>query len=346
MTTTDPTSSANTTIALSTTTADRQITVGGSNNAMLLADLGITSGTVGNGFFTEMGIDDTIASTASTTAAAAATSTIAVTYDSGNILKNMATEKITPHFSRNMRVYDSLGTGHDFRLSFLKTGANKWAIEFYALDQTEIANDTNLDGLLASGTVTFNGDGSLATVSSSLTSALSISWTTGSSPTSLVFDLGTAGQPSGTVGATIIGLTDGLRQFDASYNVDFVEQNGVAAGQFSGIEVSEDGVVSAKFSNGQVKSIYQLPIITVANPNALSQKTGNVFAVNKTSGEVNIKRAGFGGAGVIVPGALEGSTSDIATELTKTIGIQANYNANAALISTVKAMEEELNRRL
>lgn len=345
MTTVDP-SGANSTIGVSTTTANAQITVGGANNSDLLKELGITSGTVSNGLFTEFGLTSTIAATGSTDAAAVASATVAVTYDAGNVLKNMAGGKVTPHFSRNIRIYDALGTGHDFRLAFLKTGANQWAVEFYALDQTEISNDTNLDGLLASGTVTFNGDGSLASVSTSLTNSLTINWTTGSSSTAMVFDLGTAGQPAGTLGAAVIGLTDGLRQFDSANNVDFVEQNGVAAGQFSGIEVSEDGKVSAKFSNGQIKPIYQLPIITVANPNALTQKTGNVFAVTQASGEVNLKEAGLGGAGVVVPSSLEGSTADIASELTKTIGIQANYNANAALISTVKAMEEELNRRI
>lgn len=342
--TTDPTGS-NAKIGVSID-ANTQITVGGSSNADLLSELGISSGTVGNGFFTEMSLDSTVATTASNAVAGDADATIDVTYNPDDATKNMAGGNITPNFSRNIRVYDALGTGHDFRMSYLKTGTNKWAMEFYALNPSEIANDTNNDGMLASGTLTFNGDGSLATISSTLTSAIDVSWTGGSTATTFVFNLGTAGLPSGTVGATTIGLTDGLRQFDSTYNVDFVEQNGVAAGQFTGISVSEDGTVSAKFSNGQVKSIYKLPIITVANPNALSQKSGNVFAVTDASGDFNIKQAGLGGAGVIVPGALEGSTADIASELTKTIGIQSNYNANATMISTVKAMEEELNRRL
>ncbi len=342
----DP-SGANASIGISTTSGV-SITVGGASNTDLLYELGISSGNLGDGFFTEMGIDGTDTGTNGNVAAADTTATVAIKYDPGNKLKNMAGGVLTdvPHFSRNVRVYDSLGTGHDFRLSFLKTGTNEWSVEFYALDPSEITNDTNNDGLLVSGTVAFNGDGTPSSIATALTNELTVTWTTGSTPTALTFDLGTAGEPAGTVGATVIGLSDGLRQFDSAYNVDFVEQNGVAAGQFNGIEVAEDGTISAKFSNGQIKPIYQLPILTVANPNALSSKTGNVFAVTQASGDVNLKEAGQGGAGVVVPGALEGSTADIAEELTRTIGIQSNYNANAALISTVKAMEEELNRRI
>jgi flagellar hook protein FlgE len=256
----------------------------------------------------------------------------------------MAGGSVTPHFPRNIQVFDALGTGHDFRLSFLKIGVNTWAAEFYALDPTEISG--NPDGLVASGTITFNGDGSLNSVSTSLTNAITIPWTTGAVDNSIVFDFGTSGAPSGTTGATVIGLTDGVRQFDASYSVEFIEQNGVAAGQFNGITVSEDGTISANFSNGEIKAIYKLPIITVASQNALSPQTGNTFAVTQNSGEVNLKDAGQSGAGIIVSGSLEGSTADIAEELTRTIGIQSNYNANATLISTVRDMEEELNRRL
>ena len=120
----------------------------------------------------------------------------------------------------------------------------------------------------------------------------------------------------------------------------------MAAGQFKGITVDDDGTVNANFSNGEIKPIYKLPILTVANQNALSPQTGNTFAVTQDSGEVNLKDAGQGGAGTVVAGSLEGSTADIAEELTRTIGIQSNYNANATLISTVRDMEEELNRRL
>lgn len=331
-------STGNATITVESTTATTGLVIGNSGNA-LIKELGLADNSnVGDGFFTELGLTTIVDATDSS-------GLVAVTYDPTDTTKNMAGGNVTPHFPRNLRIYDSLGTAHDFRVSFLKVGTNEWAVEFYSLNPTELSGG-RADGLVASGIVLFNGDGSLRSVSTGLSSSLSIAWSTGAVDNDIVFDLGTAGQPANTPGATVIGLTDGLRQFDSAYNVDFVDQNGVAAGQFSGIEIGEDGTVSARFSNGELKSIYQLPILVVANQNGLKPITGNVFQITQASGDVNLKIAGQGGSGTIISGSLEGSTADIAEELTRTIGIQSNYNANATLISTVKDMEEELNRRL
>ncbi|MDB2415121.1 flagellar hook-basal body complex protein [Rickettsiales bacterium] len=311
----------------------------------LVAELGLSTGSgsdnnVGDGMFKEFGLDGVVSATA-------ISATVAATYSATDSSVNMASGNVTPAFSRNVRVFDSLGTGHDFRFGFIKLGTNKWGVEFYAINQSEVNNGRTGDGLVASGTLEFNGDGSLKSKSGDfLSTSTTITWTTGATANTVSFSLGTAGQPAGTSGATVIGLTDGVRQFDAAYNVEFVEQNGVAAGQFDGIEIAEDGTINAKFTNGQVKAIYKLPILTVPNTNGLTAKTGNIFAASQASGEINVKDSGSGGAGKFVAGALEGSTADIAEELTKTIGIQSTYNANASLISTIRSMEEELNRRL
>ena len=327
----------NATIDLVQTGGESMVIASVASSTTLLADLGLTVGSPADGFFTEMQIDDVIPVGTNDL-------TLEETYNPSDSNSNMAGGNITAHFPRNIRLYDAQGTGHDFRISYLKTGENRWAVEIYSLEPSEIVGRP--DGLVASGNVEFNGDGSLASVSQSLTAPINITWTTGADLNNITLDLGTAGQPAGTAGATVIGLTDGLRQFDAPYNVDLARQNGVAAGQFKNVTVDEDGVVYAHFSNGEIKPIYQLPILTVASQNSLEPRSGNVFAITQDSGDANLKIAGEGGSGVIVAGSLEGSTSDIAEELTRTIGIQSNYNANATLISTIKDMEEELNRRI
>ncbi len=326
-----------------TITADTGTLEFGDSANDLMAELGLADNSdVGDGFFTELKVEDSGGT--QLVAATASSASIAASYDPTNVDKNMSGGKVGVHFPRNITIFDSLGTGHDFRMSFLKTGSNEWSVEFYALTPSEVSG-VGTDGLVKNGTIVFNGDGTLRSVSSALSAAIDIDWTTGATKNSITFDLGTAGASSGTTGA-VLGLTDGLRQFDSAYNVEFVEQNGVAAGQFSGIEVAEDGTVNAKFSNGEVKAIYRLPILTVANQNALQAKSGNVYLTTQLSGEINLKKAGAGGAGTIVPKSLEGSTADIANELVNTIAIQANYNANAAAVSIVKAMTEELNRRV
>lgn len=332
------TTGANASMTLAdTAVTPAQLTIGGSTNAELLRELGFASGDVGDQFFSEFGIDGVVD-------ASATTGTVAVSYDPVDDTKNLAAGNINADFSRNVRLVDSLGTGHDFRMAFLKTGINRWAIELYSLTPSDITGRD--DGQIVNGIVEFNGDGSLRSVSASLSSTITIPWTTGASANTLDLNFGTAGQQSGTQNASVIGLTDGLRQFDSAYNVEFVEQNGVASGLFTGIEVTDDGSVFARFSNGDSKAIYQLPVLTVASVNDLTAETGNVWSTTQDSGDVNIKESGLGGAGVFVSAALESSTSDIAEELTRTIGIQSAYNANTTLISTARDMEDELNRRL
>ena len=348
-----PTAGANFTIGSSAPSVIAELVIDNNSSDDLIKELGlaetgsiVTTGGVTDAFFDELGLDIYITNTSQPTSTGVAPSSIvSVSYNPADATKNMAGGNITADFSRNVRIFDALGTGHDFRMAFLKVGDNEWSMEVFALDPTEISGRS--DGQVTTGIVEFNGDGSLATVPTALLNEIDITWTdSGSSQTSFSFDLGTAGAPSGTTGASVIGLTDGLRQYDANYNVEFVEQNGVSAGQFNGIEIDENGIVNARFSNGEVKPIFKLPVITVPNQNALQARSGNVFAVTQNSGEFNLKDAGSGGSGVFVPGALEGSTADIAEELTKIISIQSNYNGSAAVIQSVKEMEEQLINRI
>ena len=68
---------------------------------------------------------------------------------------------VQPTFTRDVQVYDSLGRAHDLTLSFLRNGAaNNWSVEV-AAPPADVDAGTHPDGLLASGTLTFGGDGAL-----------------------------------------------------------------------------------------------------------------------------------------------------------------------------------------
>ncbi len=98
----------------------------------------------------------------------------------------------------------------------------------------------------------------------------------------------------------------------------------------------------ATFTNGATQRIYRLPLATFANPLALDPRTGNVYAQTSGSGEFNLRNAGEGGAGTIVPSALEGANVDLADEFTKMIVTQRAYSANARVITTTDQMLDEL----
>ncbi|MCD6035610.1 MAG: flagellar hook-basal body complex protein [Rickettsiales bacterium] len=293
-----------------------------------LADIQFANTNGANDFLAEFGLTNTALTGA---------------YDPADDTKNIAGGAITPHFSRNVRFFDSIGTGHDFQLSFVKLGANTWGAEIYAINDGDIVTSRS-DGLVASGTVVFNGDGSLRSVSNGLTTAIDISWENLASANSVTFDWGIAGQISGTLNATAIGQTNGLRQFDSDFNVEFVEQNGVSAGLLSAISIDENGFIIANFSNGESRNIFKIALADFANPNGLTPLAGNVYRESNTSGNFNLREPGISGGGKITPAALETANVDLATELTQMIIAQRGYQASSKVITTVDDLLDELNR--
>jgi flagellar hook protein FlgE len=241
---------------------------------------------------------------------------------------DMAAGTVEPHFSRNVQVYDSLGRPQTLTMGFLKTAANDWQVEIYATDPATVTAGAVA---LGSGTVTFNGDGSLAT--NTLDGVgITIDWAaaTGADDSTVTFDLGTAGE------------TNGLTQFASPTNVAFVLQNGAEVGELNGVRIDEAGFIIASFTNGEERRLYQLPVATFANPAGLDPRSGNVFAQTERSGEFNLRVAGRGGAGQLAPSALEAANVDLADEFTKMIVTQRAYSANSRVITTTNSMLEEL----
>jgi len=248
---------------------------------------------------------------------------------------------VQPHFSRNIQVFDSIGRPHTVTTAFLKDAATStWQVEIFA-DTAEVETGTHANGLLASGTVAFDGSGAPASIditpltpSAVAGAPVGIDWldSDGSSDSLIEFDFGTAGE------------ANGLSQFAANFNVVFVNQNGADVGQLNGVSINDEGFVIASFSNGEQKRLYKLPVANFANPLALNPRTGNVYSETVASGTFNLREAGVGGAGQISPSSLEAANVDIADEFTKMIVTQRAYSANARIITTTDEMLDELIR--
>lgn len=286
----------------------------------------------GGSLLTELGFFGNVAQTTQQTLGP-----LGPSYDPNDTTKNMASGAITPQFSRTLQIFDGLGEAHSITIAFLKLSTNTWGVEVYATPATDV---TAADGIIANGSITFNGDGTLLSVDSTLTNAANIQWaTSGSDPTSVTFDWGTAGPP-GT------GSTDGLSQFASGFQVNSVNQNGAPVGDLTNVVIDEDGFITANYSNGQTQALYKIPLADFPNPDQLGSQTGNVFSQSANSGEVNLSEAGAGGAGTIAPASLEASNVELADQLTDMIIAQRSYQANTKAITTSDQLLEELNRIL
>lgn len=137
---------------------------------------------------------------------------------------------------------------------------------------------------------------------------------------------------------------DSLTQFAGEYNVIFSQQNGAELGLRTGVEIDNDGIVTARFSNGQTAALFKLPIATFSNVNGLTEVTGNAFVESTDSGSFNLREAGEGGAGSVESSSLEASNVDLADEFSRMIIVQRAYSAGTKVISTADEMTEELLR--
>lgn len=110
------------------------------------------------------------------------------------------------------------------------------------------------------------------------------------------------------------------------------------------MNLEDNGILTAQFSNGRSRSIYQIPLATFLNPNGLLADQGGVYRQTLESGVFTINAPGAGGAGAIESGALEASNVDLGTEFTNMIQTQRAYSASSRIITTADEMLEELIR--
>jgi len=240
---------------------------------------------------------------------------------------DLATGSITPQFESSLEIFDSLGAARTIAFGFLKTAPNTWQVEAYARPATNITNGAANGGLLASGSISFNTDGTVANVTGSIASNFNIPWanSTGASSQSIDLDLKT-----------------GMTQFANSFGVTSVTADGVPPGDLVGLTLQGNGFLTAQFSNGRSRALYQIPLGTFLNPNGLEATVGGAFKPTLESGLYNINAANAGGAGKIQSGALEASNVDLASEFTSLITTQRAYSASSRIITTADQMLEEL----
>jgi len=188
---------------------------------------------------------------------------------------------------------------------------------------------TGAPTVVASGTLTFNGDGTLATPTAPVT------------------------------GIAIAGLADGANDMNITWNLQDATgnalltqtsspsatantfQNGYASGTLSDFNIGSDGTIEGSFTNNQTLALGQIVLANFANPQGLLRMGQNSFQTTLSSGAPVIGVAGSGGRGTITGGSLEQSNVDIATEFSNMIVTQRGYQANARVVTTFDQLTQD-----
>ena len=261
-------------------------------------------------------------------------SNIAVDISSSSTTTQVASALLAAYQSSTGDTRLTQGTGADTStLLFTQssTGAATVINSTGAAAITQSSNSFTVPATTVSGAaMTFNGNGTPSAINIATLRVNNLS--SGALDSVISLDLGT------------VDLSDGLTQFSGAYNITFINQNGVQFGTFSGVNISDEGLVVALFDNGETLPIYKIPLVTFANFNGLTAKTGNVYVSSDSSGVPVLRVAKTGSAGAVTSGSLENSTVDLGTEFTNMILAQRAYSATTRIITTADEMLDELIR--
>ena len=132
-------------------------------------------------------------------------------------------------------------------------------------------------------------------------------------------------------------------QLATAFGVNSSTVNGNPPGSLSSIAINASGVLSYQYTNGQSSNAYTIPLANVLSPDNLTSTSGDAFQVSSASGAATISNAQTAGLGTIESSSLEGSTVDLATELTNMVQAQSEYQANSKVFQTGSDLLSILN---
>ena len=216
----------------------------------------------------------------------------------------------TFNFSTSTTVYDSLGSSLVSNLYFRRDSPNAWTAypyidgEFVSVagEQVNFGSDGNL--------LDVNGDEAGTFTTQSYTPA------SGADEMEITYDL------------------SDISQFDSTFGVNFISQDGFAAGRLEDFDIDASGVIFGRFTNGQARTMGQITLTNFPNQEALRQIGSTNWVETFASGEPATGEPGSASLGTLKAGSLEGSNVDITKELVAMIGAQRSFQANAQVIST------------
>lgn len=230
-------------------------------------------------------------------------------------------------YSMSTTVYDSLGGEHTISFEFEKVpGQNEW-IWSAAMEGGEEILSGN------SGRIRFSDEGAVS------------NFTYGDESGGLTFNPNQEGsEGAATVSIDInygeIGALTGLTQFEGTGNLQAIA-DGYGTGTLVDFNIDQSGIITGIFSNDTMRNLAQIGMATFSNADGLTREANNTYRRSGNSGQAVEMFAGTSGI-TLVPGALETSNVDLASEFTNLVVAQRAFQANSRVITTSDQVMQEL----
>ncbi len=227
------------------------------------------------------------------------------------------------NYSNSSYVYDSLGNKHQVKSYYTKTGANTWEARFVYNTGTD---DAPVFEALGPINLVFDTSGNLT--SPTTAQQLSFNW-------------------AAVIGAAvpqIINLTinSNSKQWRQPSDQKVNKTDGRGAGTAIATTISQNGILSAIFSNGDKRDIAQIALAEFTNYDGLKRNGDNLYLPTYDSGDASVGTPGSSRRGTIFGNSLEMSNVDLADEFVKMIQLQRGFQASSKVITTADGLTAEV----
>ena len=255
----------------------------------------------------------------------------------------------------SLNVYDSLGNAHVMSMYFVKESTiNTWSM-YVQIDDEDVGDPNpalpspqNVLPTRAQFSLVFNTDGSLNETASD--DVFISNWTplnqdgvyNGSQRGLTVANGGTLPIPDPPNSSNFVIDLNGTTQFGSPFSVNAVSQNGFTTGRLSGLDVNSEGIIFARYTNGQAQVLGQVALANFNNTQGLQPLGDTLWGETFESGQAIIGTPGSAALGVVQAGALEESNVDLSQELVQLIIAQRNFQANAKTIQTADTVTQTI----
>jgi flagellar hook protein FlgE len=240
------------------------------------------------------------------------------------------TDPATYTNSTTFTAYDSLGNPRQVTNYFVKTGSASWDM-YMTVDGTLVQADggkalsTPPVTTDYARTLNFTSSGALDTTSSPATVATgTIPASGGSAPFTIDMNLGST------------------TQYGSSFAVNSLTQDGYGTGRLSGVDISNTGIMTARYTNGQSKTLAQVALANFPDPQGLRQLGDTTWGETYDSGSALVGKPGSSSLGLVQSGALEASNVDLTEQLVSMITAQRDFQANAQVVQTSSAITQTI----
>jgi flagellar hook protein FlgE len=305
----------------------------------------VLSATVG-GTVTVQLQDDTTMTTDGGTALSEVFGTVALSPFVNNEFDPLDQE--TYNHATSVNIFDSLGNAHVMSMYFVKeSDPNAWSL-YVQVDGEDIGDpNTALDPPLNTAptrrpfSLQFEQNGSLSAASDEIFITF---WNPGGGAqgSQTVADGGSLPLDDPPTSSNFVIDLAGSSQFGSPFSVNSMSQNGFTTGRLAGVDISSEGIIFARYTNGQSRLLGQIALASFPNVQGLQPQGQTGWAETFDSGTAVIGNPGSASLGVIQASSLEESNVDLSQELVALIVAQRNFQANARTIQTSDAVTQSI----